>query len=166
MKKATTLQDLYIAELKDLYSAENQLLKALPKMIKAASTPELQQAFEEHLEQTRGHVQRLEEIFEKLDQNPKGKKCKGLEGIVEEAKETMNEIEDPAVLDAALIAGAQKVEHYEMASYGCVRTWARQLGDEEAANLLQQTLDEEAETDKKLTQLAESMVNLEAAHQQ
>ena len=135
-------------------------------MIKAASTPELQQGFEEHLEQTRGHVQRLEEIFEKLDQNPKGKKCKGLEGIVEEAKETMNEIEDPAVLDAALIAGAQKVEHYEMASYGCVRTWARQLGDEEAANLLQQTLDEEAETDKKLTQLAESMVNLEAAHQQ
>jgi len=166
MKKATTLQDLYIAELKDLYSAENQILKALPKMIKAASTPELQQGFEEHLEQTRGHVQRLEEIFEKLDQNPKGKKCKGLEGIVEEAKETMNEIEDPAVLDAALIAGAQKVEHYEMASYGCVRTWARQLGDEEAANLLQQTLDEEAETDKKLTQLAESMVNLEAAHQQ
>jgi ferritin-like metal-binding protein YciE len=166
MKKATTLQDLYIAELKDLYSAENQILKALPKMIKAASTPELQQGFEEHLEQTRGHVQRLEEIFEKLDQNPKGKKCKGLEGIVEEAKETMDEIEDPAVLDAALIAGAQKVEHYEMASYGCVRTWARQLGDEEAANLLQQTLDEEAETDKKLTQLAESMVNLEAAHQQ
>ncbi|TMQ32316.1 MAG: ferritin-like domain-containing protein, partial [Planctomycetota bacterium] len=163
MKKATTLQDLYIAELKDLYSAENQILKALPKMIKAASTPELQQGFEEHLEQTRGHVQRLEEIFEKLDQNPKGKKCKGLEGIVEEAKETMDEIEDPAVLDAALIAGAQKVEHYEMASYGCVRTWARQLGDEEAANLLQQTLDEEAETDKKLTQLAESMVNLEAA---
>ena len=166
MKKATTLQDLYIAELKDLYSAENQILKALPKMIKAASSPELQQGFEEHLEQTRGHVQRLEEIFEKLDQNPKGKKCKGLEGIVEEAKETMEEIEDPAVLDAALIAGAQKVEHYEMASYGCVRTWARQLGDEEAANLLQQTLDEEAETDKKLTQLAESMVNLEAAHQQ
>jgi len=165
MKKATTLQDLYISELKDLYNAENQILKALPKMIKAASTPELQQGFEEHLEQTRGHVQRLEEIFEKLDQNPKGKKCKGLEGIVEEAKETMEEIEDPAVLDAALIAGAQKVEHYEMASYGCVRTWARQLGDEEAANLLQQTLDEEAETDKKLTQLAESMVNLEAAHQ-
>jgi ferritin-like metal-binding protein YciE len=165
MKKATTLQDLYIAELRDLYSAENQILKALPKMIKAASTPELQHGFEEHLEQTRGHVQRLEEIFEKLDQNPKGKKCKGLEGVIEEAKETMDETEDPAVLDAALIAGAQKVEHYEMAGYGCVRTWARQLGDEEAANLLQQTLDEEAETDKKLTQLAESMINLEAAHQ-
>lgn len=157
-----TLQELYIDELKDLYSAENQILKALPKMARAAASEDLQSAFEEHLEQTKTHVERLERIFEKLQTSPKGKKCKAMEGLIEEGKELMEEDGEPEVLDAGLISAAQKVEHYEMAGYGCVRTYARLLGDEEAADLLQQTLDEEGETDKKLTELAES-INLEAA---
>ena len=160
--KLGSLQELYVEELKDLYSAENQLLKALPKMAKAASSPELREAFEDHLEQTRGHVERLASIFRKLDANPKGKKCKAMEGLIEEGNELMAEEAEPAVLDAALIGAAQRVEHYEMAGYGCVRTYARLLGDEEAANLLQQTLDEEGAADKNLTELAETIINVEA----
>jgi ferritin-like metal-binding protein YciE len=157
-----SLHDLYVDELKDLYNAENQLLKALPKMAKAASAPELRTAFEDHLEETRGQVERLERIFKKLDASPKGKKCKAMEGLIEEGKEVMGQDAEPAVLDAALIAAAQRVEHYEMAGYGCVRTYARLLGDEDAADLLQETLDEEAAADTKLTELAETVINVEA----
>ena len=157
-----SLQKLYVEELKDLYSAEKQLLKALPKMAKAASSPALQGAFRDHLEQTKGQVERLERIFEALDKSPKGKKCKAMEGLVEEGAELIGEDADPDVLDAGLIAAAQKVEHYEIAGYGTVRTYAQLLGEDEAANLLQQTLDEEAETDKKLTELAEGLINLQA----
>lgn len=156
-----SLHDLYVDELKDLYNAENQLLKALPKMAKAASSDELRTAFEDHLEETRGQVRRLERIFKKLDTSPKGKKCKAMEGLVEEGKEVMEEAEPP-VLDAALIAAAQRVEHYEMAGYGCVRTFARLLGYDDAADLLQETLDEEGAADKKLTELAETIINVEA----
>lgn len=165
MAKLKTLHDLYVSEMKDLYSAENQILKALPKMAQAASSPMLQQAFQEHLEQTRMQVQRLDQIFERLGQKPTGKKCKGMEGLIEEGKEMMDENMEPDVLDAALIVAAQKVEHYEMAGYGSARTYAHMLGEHEAAQLLQQTLDEEGETDKKLTQLAESVVNREALDQ-
>jgi ferritin-like metal-binding protein YciE len=157
-----SLHDLYVNELKDLYNAESQLLKALPKMAKAADSPELRAAFEEHLEVTRGQVSRLETIFTDLGVSPKGKKCKAMEGLIEEGKEILEEDADPAVRDAALIAAAQKVEHYEMAGYGCVRTYARQLGYDDAAALLQETLDEEGEADKTLTGLAESVVNAEA----
>lgn len=158
-----SLQDLYVEELKDLYNAENQLIKALPKMAKAASADELKSAFEEHLEVTRGHVERLEQIFNKLGKSPKGKKCIAMEGLIEEGKELMEEDVDPEVLDAGLICAAQKVEHYEIASYGCVRTYAKLLGDKEATRLLQETLDEEGEADKMLTQLAVSTINLQAA---
>jgi ferritin-like metal-binding protein YciE len=161
--KMMSLHDLYVQELRDLYSAENQILKALPKMAKAASSDELREAFEEHLEQTEKQVERLEQIFEKLDVRPKGRKCKGMEGLIEEGKEMMQEDAEPSVMDAALIAAAQKVEHYEMAGYGCARTYARHLGDEWAAELLQETLSEEEETDKKLTELAVNAINVEAA---
>lgn len=160
--KLETLHDLYVSELKDLYNAENQLLKALPKMAKAASSPELAQAFTDHLEQTQGHVERLESIFEKLEVSPKGKVCKAMKGLLEEGKDVMAENADPSVMDAALIAAAQRVEHYEMAGYGCVRTFARLLGEEYAADLLQETLDEEGSADKALTELAESVINVEA----
>jgi ferritin-like metal-binding protein YciE len=160
--KMQTLRDLLVDELKDLYSAENQIIKALPKMAKAASSDELRSAFEEHLEQTHQHSERLERICELLDVTPKGKKCVGLEGIIEEGKDLMSQNVEPAVLDAGLIAGAQKVEHYEMAGYGCARTWARQLGIEEAAQLLEATLDEEKATDQKLNQLAEHAINQQA----
>jgi ferritin-like metal-binding protein YciE len=160
--KLESLNDLYISELKDLYSAENQLLKALPKMAKASSSPELAKAFERHLKETQGQVRRLERVFSKLDASPKGKKCKAMEGLIDEAKELLEEEMAPEVLDAALIAAAQRVEHYEMAGYGCVRTFARLLGYNDAADLLQQTLDEEGATDKKLTELAEATVNASA----
>jgi ferritin-like metal-binding protein YciE len=163
MKKFPTLRELFINELRDLYSAENQILKALPKMVKAASSEELKSAFSEHLEQTKEHVKRLEQIFDKLDTRPKGKKCVGMEGIIEEGKELLEEDAEQEVLDAGLIAAAQKVEHYEMAVYGCVRTFAKQLGDNDAAELLQETLDEEGEADKKLTEIAERSINQEAA---
>jgi ferritin-like metal-binding protein YciE len=159
----SSLEDLFVEELKDLYSAENQLLKALPKMAKKASNEQLAESFEMHAEQTKQHVERLEQIFEKLGKSPRGKKCQGMEGLIEEAKEMMAEDMDEDVLDAALISAAQKTEHYEIASYGTVRTYAKLLGDDEAARLLQQTLDEEGETDKKLTKLAESSINIEAA---
>ena len=155
------LRELYIDELKDLYSAENQLVKALPKMAKAANSDELRQGFEEHLEQTRGHVQRLEQIFEMLGENPKGKKCVGMEGLVDEGSEVMSEDYDDEVMDAALIAAAQRVEHYEIAGYGTVAAYADLLGESEHAGLLRETLDEEKETDEKLTQLA-GTINVEA----
>jgi ferritin-like metal-binding protein YciE len=157
--KLKSLEDLYVDELKDLYSAENQLLKALPKMAKAASAPRLTKAFESHLKQTRDHVARLEKIFTKLGGSPKGKKCKAMEGLLAEGKELIAEDADAAVMDAALIGAAQRVEHYEMAGYGCVRTYARLLGHNEATKLLQKTLDEEGATDKALTKLAETTIN-------
>ncbi len=160
--KITSLEDLMIEQLRDLYSAETQLVKALPKMAKSATSAELRAGFQEHLEQTKGHVQRLEQIFDQLGAKAKGKKCAAMEGLVEEGKELMDEDIAGAVLDAGLICAAQKVEHYEIASYGCVVTWARQLDEEEIADLLQKTLDEEKETNERLTQLAESTVNAEA----
>jgi ferritin-like metal-binding protein YciE len=156
-----SLRKLYIEELKDLYSAEKQILQALPRMAKKASNPQLKAGFEEHLRQTEQHVQRLEQIFEALGKSPRGKKCKGMEGVIEEGKEVLQEDMDDETRDAALISAAQRVEHYEMAGYGTVRTYAQLLGERQAASLLQQTLDEEGQTDKKLTQLAES-INVEA----
>jgi ferritin-like metal-binding protein YciE len=155
------LHDLFEDQIKDLYSAENQILKALPKMAKNATNPQLRTAFERHLEETRGHVTRLEQIAAELDFTPKGKKCKGAEGLIEEGKEVMEEFEDET-LDAGLIGAAQRVEHYEIAGYGTARTHAELLGYKKAARLLQQTLDEEERTDKKLTQIAETVVNVEA----
>jgi len=154
------LRELYIDELKDLYSAENQLIKALPKMAKAASSEKLRSGFEEHLEQTKGHVQRLETIFGQLEENPKGKKCKAMEGLIEEGSEAIGEYED-SLLDAALIGAAQRVEHYEMAAYGTVRAFAEELGETEQASLLGETLEEEKQTDEKLTTLAKE-INPEA----
>ena len=156
-----SLEDLLIEELKDLYDAERQITKALPKMAKAASSEELAQAFREHLEQTEGHIKRLDKIFELLGKSPGRKKCEGTKGLLEEGDEMMKEDAADAVKDAALIASAQKVEHYEMAGYGCVRTWAQLLGHQAAADLLQETLDEEGETDKRLTDIAENL-NMEA----
>jgi len=157
-----TLQDLYVDELKDLYSAENQIIKALPKMIKAASHNELKQAFTRHLRETERHVERIEQVCESLGVSPKGKKCVGMEGLLKEGSELIKEKPEPDVLDAGLIAAAQHVEHYEMAGYGCVRTYARQLGYDSQADLLQTTLDEEGDTDHLLTQIAESAINIEA----
>ena len=154
-----SLQKLFIEELKDVYNAEKQILRALPKMAKAAESPQLQQAFTKHLKETEGHVQRLERIFKELGQAARGKKCKGMEGLLEEGKEVLEEDGDPAVIDAALIASAQRVEHYEIAAYGCLRTYAELLGYSQAAQLLQQTLQEEEAADKKLSQLGESGIN-------
>jgi ferritin-like metal-binding protein YciE len=161
--KLESLEDLFVDELKDLYNAENQLIKALPKMAKAASSDELRSAFQEHLEQTKEHVNRLEKVFKELNCSPKGKKCRAMEGLIEEGSERLDDDSDGAVKDAALIAAAQRVEHYEIAGYGCVRTYAEQLGHTEAANLLQQTLEEEGAADKKLTHLAEGIINQQAA---
>jgi ferritin-like metal-binding protein YciE len=157
-----SLQKLFVHELKDLYSAENQILDALPKMAEKASDPELRQAFEKHRSQTEEQVRRLEQIFDSLEHQPGGHKCRGMEGLIEEGEEVMKDAEDDDVRDAGMIAAAQRVEHYEIAAYGTARTYARTLGNEDAARLLQQTLDEEGETDKKLTQLAESRVNRSA----
>jgi ferritin-like metal-binding protein YciE len=157
--KLDNLRKLYIEELRDLYSAENQLLKALPKMAKGAASTELKQAFENHLEETEGHVERLEDIFEDLDETPKGKTCQAMKGLVEEGSEILEEEGEESVLDAGIIAAAQKVEHYEIASYGTVRTFAELLGQKEAVKLLQQTLDEEGAADEKLNDLAENIVN-------
>jgi ferritin-like metal-binding protein YciE len=156
------LQDLYVEELRDLYNAEKQLVKALPKMAKKASHDELKEAFTTHLDETKGHVERLEEIFGKLGKRAGGKTCKAMQGIVEEGKEMMEEDAEPEVLDAALIAAAQRAEHYEIAAYGTVRTYAKLLGDKQAAKLLQSTLDEEGKTDKLLTQIAENSINVDA----
>jgi ferritin-like metal-binding protein YciE len=159
----TALKQLYIDELRDLYSAESQLIKALPKLAKAATSNELRTGFEEHLEQTRGHVERLEKIFTALDEKPTGKKCKGMQGLVEEGQEMIEgeELEREA-LDAGLISAAQRVEHYEIAAYGTVRTFAKILGENHAVSLLEQTLEEEKQTDQKLTDLSRN-INVEAA---
>jgi ferritin-like metal-binding protein YciE len=160
--KLDTLQKLYADELRDLYNAENQLLKALPKMAKAASSEDLKDAFEKHLEQTKGHVERLERVFEELGEKPKGKTCRAMKGLIEEGSEILKEDGEDSVIDAGIIVAAQKVEHYEIASYGSVRTFAHLLGQNKAAELLQTTLDEEAETNQLLNRLAESIVNPEA----
>jgi ferritin-like metal-binding protein YciE len=161
MSKLLSPRDLLIHELKDLYSAENQLTKALPKMAKAAASEELKQAFQTHLQQTEEHIRRLEKIGKQLDETLKGKKCKAMEGLVEEGKEIIEEEGDETVLDLALIGAAQKVEHYEIASYGTARTLAELLGEDQIATILQETLDEEGETDKLLTEIAMEL-NLEA----
>ena len=154
-------RELYIDELKDLYSAENQLVKALPKMAKAAASEKLKEGIEEHLEQTKGHVQRLEKIFASLEERPKGKTCRGMEGLIEEGKDVLSEHFEGAVLDAALIGAAQRVEHYEIAAYGTAREFAKLLGESEHAALLDETLEEEKETDQKLTDLA-MKINMQA----
>jgi ferritin-like metal-binding protein YciE len=156
------LMELYVEELRDIYDAENQLVKALPEMAKAATSEELRNGFEEHLEQTKEHVQRLEQIFGDLDEKAKGKKCKGMQGLVAEGKEVIGEDFEDDVKDAALISAAQRVEHYEIAAYGTVRTYAELLGQESAVSLLEKTLQEEKATDQKLTELAED-INVEAA---
>jgi ferritin-like metal-binding protein YciE len=156
-----SLQEVYVDELKDLYSAENQLTKALPKMAKAASSEELRQGFEEHLEQTKGHVERLQQIFEMLGEKPTGKKCVGMEGLIKEGAEIMSEDFEDEVMDAALISAAQRVEHYEIAAYGTVCAYADLLGESKHASLLGETLNEEKETDQKLTELSKE-INVEA----
>jgi len=157
-----TLEDLFVHELKDLYSAEKQLVKALPKMAKAASSPKLRKGFETHLRQTEKHVERLERILDELGKSPRGPKCEAMAGLVEEGKKMIEEDAEPAVKDAGLIAAAQRVEHYEIAGYGTARTYAQHLGHTDAAELLQATLDEESQTNEKLTELAESEINVEA----
>jgi ferritin-like metal-binding protein YciE len=161
MPKINTLHDVYVEQLKDLYSAETQLIKALPKMAKAAHDETLKQGFEQHLEQTKVHAERLEQIFEELDDKPTGKKCKAMAGLVEEGSEAIGEDASPEAKDALLIAAAQRVEHYEIAGYGCVKTYAKLLGYEDAAKLLEETLGEEVATDEKLTEAAEA-INVEA----
>jgi ferritin-like metal-binding protein YciE len=160
--KMATLEDLYTDLLKDLYSAEKQLVKALPKMAKNAQSPDLQKAFQEHLRQTEGQVERIERIFQELEGSPRGKKCVGMEGLIEEGNELLQEDTEPDVLDAGLIAAAQKVEHYEIAGYGTARAWAQRLGYDKAARLLQETLQEESMANEKLTKIAESHINMEA----
>jgi ferritin-like metal-binding protein YciE len=155
------LMELFVDELKDLYDAESRLVKTLPKVAKAATSEKLRSAVEEHWEQTKGHVDRLKEIFDNLGEKPSGKKCAGMMGILKEGEELMDEDYEGEVMDAALISAAQRVEHYEIAAYGCVRTWADLLGENEASSLLDKTLEEEKETDEKLTQLAEE-INVEA----
>ncbi len=155
MANMNSLQNLFVHELKDLYSAEKQIIDALPKMARAASSPDLKMAFENHLEQSRGHLDRLTSILQEMGENPGNKRCKGMEGLIEEGSEIISSNGDPATKDAALIAAAQKVEHYEIAGYGTVQTYAKMLGHTQAASTLQKTLNEEGETDKKLTKLAE-----------
>lgn len=158
-----SLEKLFLEELKDVYNAEKQLLRALPRMAKAAESPELQQAFNKHTKETEGQVQRLERVFQELGQSARGKTCKGMQGLIEEGKEVMEKEGEGPVIDAALIASAQRVEHYEIAAYGCLRTYAQLLGLEQAVQLLQQTLEEEEATDKILTELGESGINEAAA---
>jgi len=158
----TTLQDMFEHELKDIYYAEKALVKALPKMAKGASSDKLREGIEEHLEQTKGHVERLEQVFQLIDVTARGKKCDAMDGLIEEGSKLLAEDADPDVLDAGIIAAAQKVEHYEIATYGTLCTWARQLGLEDAADLLGETLEEEKQTDLKLTELAETEVNIAA----
>src|SRR5262245_41799362 len=163
MAEAGTLHDAFIDELRDAYDAEKQLTKALPKLAKAATSPELRAAFESHLEETRGHVERLEQVFESIEEKPRGKHCDGIAGIIEEGKTVMEEEFDEPTMDACLIAAGQRAEHYEMAAYGTLVAWARGMGHSKAAKLLQQNLDEEKAADEKLTSLAESGINQEAA---
>jgi len=158
-----TLHDAFIDELRDTYDAEKQLTKALPKLAKASSNPKLRQAFETHLQETQGQIERLERVFESLDEKVRGKHCDGIAGIIEEGKSIMEEDFDATTMDACLIAAGQRAEHYEMAAYGTLISWARAMGHTEAANLLQQTLDEEKAADKKLSGLAEGGINQSAA---
>ena len=160
--KLETLKDLYIHELKDLYSAEKQIINALPKMVKAATDEQLAAGFEEHFEQTKEHAARLEKILTSHDESTRGPKCEGMEGVLKEGDEMIKEDAEDEVRDAGLIAAAQRVEHYEMAGYGCARTYAELLGDRQGAQLLQTTLMEESDTDKKLTKLAKSVINVAA----
>src|SRR3954469_1063894 len=157
-----TLYDLYLHELRDLYSAEQQLIKALPKMSKAATNRQLSAGFNEHLQQTKGHALRLEEIFQRLEESPRGPKCEGMEGLIAEGDKMAKEDAEDEVRDAGLIAAAQRVEHYEIAGYGCARTYAQLLSDKKGTRLLETTLKEEGNTDKKLTKLARSVINLRA----
>lgn len=161
-KERETLQKLYIEQLQDIWSAEGQILEALPKMIENTKHAELKRAFQQHYQQTEQQVQRLEKIFGELGEKPGGKTCMGMKGLIKEGEEAMEEFKDSDVLDAALIAAAQAVEHYEMARYGCVRTYAHMLGLQEQAQVLQRTLDEEGDTDQKLTDLAETVINIDA----
>jgi len=161
LMKLNNLKKLYVEQLKDLYSAENQLTEALPKMAKAATSPSLQQAFRDHLDETQGHIQRIEEIFKDLDYSPRGTKCKAMAGLIEEGEELIQEEGDPDVINAGLIAAAQRVEHYEIAGYGTVHKYATMLNESNAAKLLQTTLDEEYNADNKLDQLANE-INVEA----
>jgi ferritin-like metal-binding protein YciE len=163
MAEAGTLHDAFLNELRDTYDAEKQLTKALPKLAKAANSPELRAAFETHLEETRGHVDRLEQVFESLDERVRGKHCEGIAGIIEEGRSIMEEDLDEATMDASLIAAGQRAEHYEMAAYGTLVAWARGMGHTDAATLLQETLDEEKAADEKLTSLAEGGINQAAA---
>jgi ferritin-like metal-binding protein YciE len=163
MADAGTLHDAFIDELRDTYDAERQLLKALPKLAKASTSPELRAAFESHLEETRGQVERLEQVFSSLDEKVRGKHCDGIAGIIEEGKTVMGEDFDDVTMDACLIASGQRAEHYEMAAYGTLVAWARAMGHDEAADLLQETLDEEKAADEKLTSLAEGGINEQAA---
>jgi len=160
--KLESLKDLFTEQLKDLYSAETQLVDALPKMADAAHAPELKNAFREHLNQTKQHVDRLEQIFRRVGESPKGETCEGMKGLIKEGQEMIKMKGEPEVLDAGLIAAAQRVEHYEMAGYGTVRTYAELLGDPESVRLLEKTLQEEEEADEKLTEIAESHINQEA----
>lgn len=162
--KANSLQELYVGELRDLYDAEHQIIKALPKMISKTSSEELKSALSEHLEITRRQAERLEQIFENMGERTKAQKCKGMAGVIEEGNDLLKEAEDEDVRDAAIIASAQKVEHYEMAGYGTARTWATLLGEQDAANLLEETLNEEKDADQKLTDISES-INVEAREQ-
>jgi len=162
MPKLASLDDLLVHELQDIYNAENQITKALPKMMKAASHPELRAAFEEHLRQTEGQIARLEQVFKLLGVPAKGRKCDGMAGLLDEGKKMMEEDAEPSVLDAALISAAQKVEHYEIAAYGCLCTYAEMLGHDEVHDLLGQTLEEEEITDQKLSAIAESLINVDA----
>ena len=160
--KVESVEDLFLEELRDLYDAENQLLKALPKMAEAATTPALKMAFSQHLEETKGHVGRLDRVFRELDANPSGETCEAMKGLVKEAEQFVQARGEPSVRDAGLIGAAQRVEHYEMAGYGTARTLAKRLGHQEIATILQQTLEEEGEADKKLTAVAENEVNVRA----
>jgi ferritin-like metal-binding protein YciE len=161
-KKEKTLDDLFQETLKDIYYAEKKILSALPKMAKAAQSPELQAAFERHERETQEHVERLEQVFEMIEQPPKGKVCQAINGVVDEGKEFMKEFKGSAALDAALIAAAQAVEHYEISRYGTLKTWAREMGLTQAVDLLERTLEEEKTTDEALTELAESAINQQA----
>ncbi|MEA2693062.1 MAG: hypothetical protein QOJ16_2449 [Acidobacteriota bacterium] len=160
--KLESLKDLYMEQLKDLYSAETQLVDALPKMADACNSPELKNAFREHLNQTKQHVDRLEQIFKKLGESPKGETCEGMKGLLKEGEAMMKMKGEPEVIDAGLIAAAQRVEHYEIAGYGTVRTYAELIGEAEAVRLLERTLQEEEEADEKLTEIAESHINQDA----
>ena len=163
MANTGTLHDAFLDELRDVYDAEKQITKALPKMVKAATSSDLQSAFEAHLEETRGHVERLEQVFESLEESARGKHCDGIAGIIEEGKSVMEEDFDETTMDACLIAAAQRVEHYEMAAYGTLVAWAQAMGHTKAAGLLRETLDEEKGADKKLTSIAEGGINQRAA---